>query len=777
MVFEILFHRPEGAPDDYRNTDLYRACVEAGIIPGSPEGADSRAAVVPDASRTESGEELVFHVSGMWCTTCALLIESILRSTQGVVDAKVFFLSDLAHVQYLPQRTCPERILERVSRLGYTALPTADESQSARARKSLQLRLGIAAMLTANVMMISWALYLGFFQELGADGVQYLSWPLWLLSTPVIFYAGAPILRKAFQGILCGAVSMETLIAVGSLATYFFSVLQTISGRLHVYYDTASMLVTLVLLGKTIEAGARDDVSRGVTELLKAAGEKTRLLIAGRESWAASTDVCVGDEFLVLEGERVPMDGEMLEGKADVDEALLTGESKPVRKKPPDEVMNGSLLLNGKIRARVVRPNRESVLQQMIFLIREALAAKAPAEETADQVIRWIVPSVILLASATSLWVWRTGVSIEDALLRGLTVLVITCPCALGIAIPIAKVASISAGKLRGLIVRDPGALDRLQSLDAFVFDKTGTVTEGVFTLHRIFAPYDSEIEVLRRLGGVELCSDHLIAREVLRKCGQMGVKPEECTDFEAFEGMGVRGMVGGEEVFIGNRLFMANRLGDLTRDLDDQSLQCEIQGMSTTFFAWKGSVRGFLCLGDRMREGSRETISRLQGSGRKVFLVSGDSMETTRALSGALGVADFRGGMHPSEKAEFVGSLQREGLRVAVVGDGINDAPALARAEVAFTLGSGANLLREVSAITLLSGNIAAILDSLSLSRLHTQVARQNLVFAFAYNGLAIPIAMSGLLNPIIAVLAMFMSSLTVVANTLRIPRSVRKA
>jgi Cu+-exporting ATPase len=256
-----------------------------------------------------------------------------------------------------------------------------------------------------------------------------------------------------------------------------------------------------------------------------------------------------------------------------------------------------------------------------------------------------------------------------------------------------------------------------------------------------------------------------------------MGIQLEECTDFETFGGMGVRGMVGGEEILIGNRLFMAERSRALPLDLDRQSLRLESQGTSTPFFAWNGSVRGFLCLGDKMRTGSRETIRTLLGSGRRVFLVSGDSMETTRAVSGALGVAELRGGMRPTDKAEFVSSLQQEGLRVAVVGDGINDAPALARAEVAFTVGSGANLLREVSAITLLGGNISGILDSMSLSRLHASVAGQNLLIAFAYNVLAIPIAMAGLLNPVIAVLAMFLSSLTVVANTLRIPRSAREA
>ncbi len=824
MVFDILFHRPEGPPVDYRDTDLYRACIEAGIIPAPPGGAELsnggaassiavrplRAADTPQDGQTSptassppvptpvkvprpgddsseplpdgdgsrkplKGEELIFHVGGMWCTTCALLVESILRRTEGVLDARVFFLSDSARVEFLPQRISPERIFDRVSRLGYSALQAVDESESARERRSLQLRLGLASILTANIMMISWALYIGFFQDLGAEGVLYLSWPLWLLSTPVVFYSGAPILNKAFRGALHGAVSMETLITVGAITAYFFSVLQTLSGSLHVYFDTASTLVTLVLLGKTIEAGARDNVARGVTELMRAAGDKARILKKGREAWVPNSEVRVGDEFLVREGERVSMDGEMLEGRADIDESFLTGESKPATKRPPDEILNGTLVLNGNLRARVIRPNSESVIQQMISLIREALAAKVPAEQMADRVMRWIVPSIIILASATGVWVRVSGASLEEALQRTLTVLVITCPCALGIAIPLAKVASISAGKLHGLIIRDPGALDLIRSVDAFVFDKTGTVTEGVFSLLKIVAPHDGEIEVLQRLGAVEACSDHLIAREVVRQCNQMGIKLRDCPGFESHEGMGVRGIVGGEEILVGNRRLMAERNLVIPQELEVQSLQLESEGMSTPFFAWNGSVRGFLCLGDKVGKGSREAIRTLHDGGRMVFLISGDSTETTRSVSGALGIPEFRGGMRPSDKADFVGSLQREGLRVAMVGDGINDAPALALAHVAFTVGSGANLLREVSAITLLKGNLSGIPASIGLSEVHAKVAGQNLFLAFAYNALAIPVAMAGLVNPIFAVAAMFLSSLTVLANTLRIPRLTR--
>ncbi|MCU0573901.1 MAG: cation-translocating P-type ATPase [Syntrophobacteraceae bacterium] len=794
MVFEILFNRPEGPPEDYRATALYRACVEAGIVPAppwehappeprkggfnqEPETSNQKLLVAGEGAESPGipGDSLAFtfHVAGMWCTTCAVLVESVLRRTRGVVDAGVSFFSDSAQVRYLPGVISPPDILDRVSRLGYAALPDADDSETARERKSLQIRLGVAAILTANIMMIAWGLYFGFFEDLGEDDVRTLSWPLWLLSTPVVFYAGAPILSKAIRGIRWGAVSMETLIAIGCLSAYFFSIHQMISGSPHVYFDTASMLVTLVLLGKSIEAGARDNVSRGVTELLRAAGGKVRVIRSGRETWIPGGRVSVGEVFLVREGERVPIDGEIAEGAADVDDSCLTGESRPASRQPPDEILNGSLVLNGALLARVLRPVRDSLLQQMISVIQEALAAKVPAEEMADRVIRWIVPSVVVLASITGAWVWAAGGPFEEAWRRGLSVLVITCPCALGIAIPLAKVATIGAGKVRGLIVRDLDALERIDSLNAFVFDKTGTVTEGVFTLRGIEAPFTGETEVLRRLGAVEACSGHLIAREIARQCTEMGIEPGECSEFQDFQGMGVRGIVDGREIRVGNRRFMNEGGYVIAPELDEHALRKESQGMTTPFFAWDGRVRGFLWLGDAVRAGSLEAIAGLQAQGARVLLVSGDSSETTRSVADALRIGEFMGAMRPADKAGLVKSLQREGLRVAMVGDGINDAPALSLADVAFTVGSGASLPRQVSAVTLLKGELSGVLDAMSLSRLHGRIAAQNLFFAFAYNGLAIPVAMAGFLNPIMAVVAMFLSSITVIANTSRITRS----
>ena len=781
MVFEILFQRPEGPPEDYRKTDLYHACVEAGIIPSSPgmSGTAGPAILEPEASDSstlpDGSHEILdvtFRIGGMWCTTCAVLVESVLRGTHGVVEARVSFFSDSAHVRYQPHRTSPQSILDRVLRLGYSAAVDADRPEVDREKKSLHIRLGIAAILTANIMMISWALYFGFFEEFAKEEVYAISWPLWILSTPVVFYAGAPILNKAVRGVLWGAVSMETLIAVGCLSAYLYSLHQMLTGGLHLYFDTAAMLVTLVLLGRTVEAGARAAVSRGVTDLLDAAGGKVRLIRGDREVWSEGAQAAVGEEFEVREGERAAVDGGILHGAAHVDESFLTGESRPVFKRPGDEILNGSRVLSGAVRARVVRPVRESLLEQMIRIIREALSSKGSGERTADRFMRWVVPVVLMLAAVTGGWVRAAGGSLEDAWQRGLSVLVITCPCALGIAVPLAKTAAVGVARLRGLLIRDFDALERAASLDVFVFDKTGTVTEGRFTLRGIEAPGVKESEVLRRVGAVEACSGHLIAREIVRSCLQMGLTPEGCSGFTQFEGQGVRGVVAGVEVRVGNRRFMVESGCPVPPELDERALQKEREGMTVPFFAWDGEVRGFLWFGDAVRPDSLQTLRTLEAMGVKLILLSGDSVEATRSVAETLRIREVMGSMLPADKADFVRSLQRRGMRVGVVGDGLNDAPALAQADVAFTMGGGADLLRQVSSITLLKGEMSLLLKSLAIAKVHNVIAAQNLFFAFVYNGLAIPVAMAGYLNPIMAVLAMFLSSITVLANTLRITR-----
>ena len=814
QVFLILVNSPDGRPKNFRESELYRTCVRAGIIPRdladlalreAPGKPTQQAALSQERQDKNLALDLTLKVQGMWCPACSWVIEEVLKKTDGILEAKVFFLSDMAQIKYLPHIIRPEEIMGAIANLGYHPSLFSEGVEGSKEKKDLLKRLGISAILTAHIMMLSYALYFGFFQELSQRAIQYLSYPLWLMTTPVVFYGGLPILMRAYRGLRYGGTSMETLISLGALAAYLYSFFQMIRGSLHLYFDTASMLITIVLLGKYIESNARGKVSQGITDLYHLAHQKVRLFsptptlprrgggvssspsisspsrlgVAGgvegeveKERWVSTDVVNPGDEFLVGKGERVPLDGLVLSGQGDVDESMLTGEPKPVRKRPGDDVMGGVLLLNGEMRLRTSRVGRESSLGQMITLVQEALNQKNPAELLADRITRWFVPAILVLAGVTALSLRIQGLSMEEALLRGLTVLLISCPCALGMATPIVKVAAMGLARSRGILIRDPGACERIQTLDTLVFDKTGTLTEGNFSLQEVITAASPEPEALFRVASVEMHSDHFLAKEIVRKAREESLKIKEAQGFEAIEGMGGKGLVEGREVLVGNRRFMNHGNMDIPAPLEQKAQSLESKGMTIVFFGWEKEVQGCLVFGDSLKRGVREMIQKLRSRGIATWLVSGDSQQTTRAVAAESGVANFLGQALPQDKVELIKSLQQKGHRVGMAGDGINDAAALAQADVGFALGVSTHILREASDLTFLASDPTRILEAIDLSGLTVRAIRQNLCFAFLYNAIGIPLAITGVLNPLVAVLAMFASSLTVIGNALRIAR-----
>ena len=781
-VFQILFNSPNGVTSNFRETDLFRACVESGIIP-----RDDRDPVYLRAQKTERVEEaadlrsreegghaqdLSLKIDGMWCTACGWLIEEVLNRTPGVVEARVFFLSDMAQMKYLPSSLTPQDILGKIRGLGYHPSLFHETFETSEEKKHLLMRLGVSSFLTANIMMISLALYMGFFQDLTPQGIGYLSYPLWVLATPVIFYGGFPILQRALAGLRYWNLSMDTLISIGALAAYFYSVLQVVRGSLHVYFDTASMLITLVLLGRYVEARAKDRISRGMTELYRLANQKVRLWTMDKERWISADAVEAGDEFLVMPGERVPIDGRIISDRAVVDESILTGESRPVRKEIREEVMGGSLLLEGGLKLKATKRGHESSVKQMIQLMQEALSRKNPFELFSDKIMKGFVPGVLIIAGATAYYLGATGTSIEVALLRAIAVLVVACPCALGIASPLAKVAAIGAGRERGILIRDPSALEQVKNLDVMIFDKTGTLTQGKFSLLEVVTEVVHHDEALRQVASVEYHSDHFLAREIVRKASELCLVFEQAADFRSFEGLGVRGRVQGREVAVGNRQFMRIEGINMPSELDKNGQISQTKGRTVVFFGWNGKVQGFLAFGDPLKEASPKTVQELHKKNMDVWLISGDAEATTRAVAAELGIQHYSGQMFPKDKVGVIKRLQNEGHRVGMVGDGINDAAALVQADVGLALGAGANVAREASDITLLTDDPSRILEVLGLSKLTMKTIRQNLAFAFFYNGLGIPLAVAGLLNPLIAVCAMFASSLSVIGNSLRIAK-----
>ncbi|MGO9556947.1 MAG: heavy metal translocating P-type ATPase [Syntrophobacteraceae bacterium] len=799
-VFQVLYNAPGGITDDYRNTDLYRACVSAGLIPTGqaedknaplsrpdPAGPNSAGqhldrprpmaagdpAGGPTAALIEEGlsEELSIRIEGMWCVACAWLIEHLVRKMDGVLSAGIFFFSDIARIRYMPHLVQPETIMESISRLGYMASPAESPPDSGQSRNFV-VRLGISAILSMNIMMITFALWAGFFEQIGREGAALFSYTLWVIASPVVFYAGWPILCNAFRSIRHLSATMDTLIAAGVLSAYFYSVAATLRGSLHVYFDTASMLVTLVLLGRFIEIRAKEKISGTLTALFHAASGKARISKDGREIWTASDKVAMGDLFMVFPGERLPVDGRILSGEAVLDESVITGELRPVTKRPGDDVSAGSLVLNGDAKFQADRAGSESSLTQLITLIQEALSTKNRFELFADRLMRVLVPVVLALSVCILIFLLASSAPVGEAVLRALTVLVITCPCALGIATPLARVAAIARARASGILIRNPAVLERADRLDVMIFDKTGTLTEGSYILRETVTLDANADEALRRVASAEVKSDHFLAREIVKAARLRAMELEEVLSFEAREGLGIIALTLSGEVIAGSRQLMLHYGLELSDVFQDKANAFETDGSTIVFFAWDGAVRGFFVFGDRLRDNAPEIVSRLRAQGISVWIVSGDSEQTTRTLALKAGADRFAGQRRPQDKVRIIEDLQAEGKRVAMAGDGINDAAALARSDIGITLGAGANLIRECSDAAVLGDDLLKISELLDLSRFSFKITRQNLFFSFFYNLFGIPLAAAGILNPLIAAFAMFLSSVTVICNSSRISR-----
>lgn len=531
------------------------------------------------------------------------------------------------------------------------------------------------------------------------------------------------------------------------------------------------MLITLVLIGREVEGRIRRRLTDRSGDFHELTGGKARLSGAGREQWVPVATVKGGDRITVRAGEKVPVDGKVVAGKATVDESMLTGESRPVSKVIDDDILAGTLLLDSELRLVATRIGPASALGQMFDLMRQSLAAKNPVEQLIDRITHWFVPLILFLAGATFFVLWRLGNQTDDSLLRALAVLVIACPCALGMATPLAKVAVLAAGRSQGIVIRDAAAFAQARHLDTLVFDKTGTVTEGSFTLLEIFAPGHAEDVVRRRVAAVEAKSAHFLAREIRRQAKQGGGGAEVADHLREHAGLGVSGSVDGEQTAVGSRSFMEGQALLIPRAIEARAGAAEERGQSVVFAAWQGEVRALLIFGDRLREGAPQLIAHLLARGLEIWLVSGDSQATTAAVARQLGIRHFAGHARPEDKVAIIRQLQAADRVVGMAGDGVNDAAALALAEVGFAMGSNpARLMEEAAAVTLFGCLPERLLVVLALSERLARAIRQNLTLAFLYNGIGIPLAMLGLLNPLMAVFAMFASSLTVIGNTLRV-------
>jgi heavy metal translocating P-type ATPase len=791
QVFSILIEATDSIdPTAFKETQLFKQCQAKGIIPKVEAGLavqtqitseeDSLTDLTPpdDTDKAPAQSEhailnLILIISNMWCPACAWLIDEILKKTPGINNSVCNFAIDRLKIVYNPIITSPRQIIHTIEKLGYRATIPGKPGEGAARRKEF-IRFSISAILTANIMMLSFGLYSGFFTQLTSDTIYKLSWPACIMAGIVLAYGGHEFYKKAWAGLRNAAFSMETLIIIGALSAYFYSTYNLFTGSIHLYYDIASMLITLVLLGKTLERRAKAKVLADLENFFALMPTKVRICTDnfpdGR--YVAMEHLAKGDIFRVTETELVPADGRIVTGNGAVEESSLTGEPLPITKKPGDFIRSGARIQQGGFKIRAEKVSNDSTLGQMMQIIEKTLLTKMPIEGKTDVILQWFVPVILVLAATTGMVCQFMGLSLETSILRAVTVMVISCPCALGIAIPLARVAGISIAGKKGILVRNFTAFEWAGRITAFVFDKTGTITHGNWTLQKIvaFAPYD-ENQGLKWAAGLEQNSDHFIGREILRQAQKRNIEPATLNDIQTEEN-GVIGRFDGDTLKIGSADFLKDttvKFNQLLESDDDQ----QGSAYSYVYMSIADQPAAVFVFGDRIRNGAGATVEKLLQRGFQLALVSGDGIETTRAVAKDIGIHEAYGGQMPKDKVAIVKALQDQNHPVAMVGDGINDAPALVQADLSLAVHSGANLGEEVADVTLMRAEPEQLIDFLIFAGAVNKKISQNLIFTFAYNVISIPMAMSGLLTPLVAVSAMLLSSISVIGNTLVLVRS----
>jgi Cu+-exporting ATPase len=697
---------------------------------------------------------LELPVSGMTCASCAARVERSLNGLSGVT-ASVNYATERATVDFDDATVAPQELVQAVESVGYGAtLPGGDVPRPDTTRP-LRTRLVVSATLAVPVVVFSMLAPLQF---------AGWEWVALALATPIVLWGAWPFHRAAWAALRHRTATMDTLVSIGTLTAWLWSVAALVTGTEHVYLEVASVITVFVLAGRVLESGARGRAGAALEALARAGARDASLLEPdGTERRVPTEELRVGDRFVVRPGERVATDGVVEDGSSAVDESVLTGESRPVEKHPGDPVAGASVNAGGRLIVRATRVGADTSLAQIARLVSEAQAGKAPVQRLADRVSAVFVPAVIALAAVT-LVAWLLAGEGADAIRAAVAVLIIACPCALGLATPTALLVGTTRGAQLGLLMRGPEVLESTRRADTIVLDKTGTVTTGRMSLVDVVAA--DRREALRLAGGLEDASEHPIGRAIARAArDELGLLPA-AHDVTALPGVGVQGEVAGGQVSVG-------RTSDhVPPALDAARREAEAAGATAVLAAWDGEVRAVLVVADVVKPSSAEAVAALRDLGLRPVLVTGDNRATADAVAAAVGIEEVVAEVLPAGKAELVAAMQAEGHVVAMAGDGINDAPALAQADLGLAVGTGTDVAIEASDLTMVSGDLRAAVDAIRLSRATLRTIRQNLAWAFAYNVAALPLAAAGVLSPVIAAAAMGLSSVSVVANALRLRR-----
>ena len=785
---ERFLAKVEGVEQVAVNLATERATVR--YRPGSVDVA-SLIKAVGGAGYDVRADEVTINVGGLSCASCVNRIERFLQQTEGVVSASVNLATERATVRYVPGMVSVDGLAARITDSGYEVLPGGPDAEGATEDREMDARRGEIRRLRTRFIL---ALGAGVLLLWGAFA-ESLPWTPWFLTNrvfmfalalPVQFWAGWRFYKGFWATAKHLTADMNTLIAVGTSAAFIYSALATFAPQIFensgfdadVFYDTAAVIVGLILLGRFLEARAKGQTSEAIRKLMELQARTARIIRDGQEMKVPIEEVVAGDEVVVRPGEKIPVDGTVLVGHSAVDESMITGESIPVEKAPGDSVVGATINRNGSFRFVAEKVGRETVLAQIVKLVEDAQGSKAPIQRLADVIASYFVPAVIV-AALISFAAWALfGPGMTLAFISFVAVLIIACPCALGLATPTAIMVGTGKGAERGVLIKGGEALETAHKVDTVILDKTGTLTEGqprvtdVVSLNG--APDD---EILRLAAAAERVSEHPLGEAIVEAALAKGLDMPEVREFDSVTGKGIVAWVEDHQVIAGNARLLADR--NVAADSVDIIDRLSAQGKTPIYVAIDGEAAGVIGVADTIKRESPEAVGQLRRLGLDVVMITGDNDVTAKAIAREVGIDHVLAEVLPDKKAAEVRRLQADGKRVALVGDGINDAPALAQSDLGVAIGTGTDIAMEAADITLMSGNLSGIVLAIELSKKTMRVVKQNLFWAFAYNVALIPVA-AGLsyvavgqpLDPILAAAAMALSSVSVVTNSLRLRR-----
>lgn len=720
-------------------------------------------------------------VEGMTCAACAARIEKKVSKIEGIKSANVNFASN--KITFETDDVSIDTVSSVVDDAGYKLVVQQDEDNLPEEEKDkhyqiLKRDFIFALVFTIPVFAISMLLDFDFFKNIWPFGQGTTNYILLILTTPVIFISGSRFYKIFLKQLMQFSADMNSLVAVGTGAAYGYSLVSTIvpqwiagAATPHVYYETAAVIITLILLGRLLEHRAKRKTSGAIRKLLNLKPDTAIVVTEDGEKEIPVKDLEVGSIVLVKPGGKIPADGVIVSGSSTVDESMITGESLPVEKAKDSKVTGGTLNKTGSFKFKVTAVEENSVLGKIVRLVEEAQGSKAPVQRLADKIAGIFVPVVVLFAIITfAAWFF---IAPEDAfniaLINFVAVLIIACPCALGLATPTAIMVGTGLGASSGILIKNGESLELARKVNVLLLDKTGTITEGEPTVSKVVAKGVDEKELLMLAASLENNSEHPLADAVVTYAKQTGISLVDTDNFESLTGSGVKGVVSGKKVLIGNMKLTEEENID-TSALKNEFEELSEEGLTTILISVDGTLRGIITIEDPVKENSKEAVTKLKDMGIEVVMITGDNPNTAKKIAGKVGIENYRAEVLPGDKADIVKEYQDKAHTVAMVGDGINDSPALAQADVGIAMGNGTDIAIETAEVTLVKGDLMDVVKSIQLSKKTLRTIKQNLFWAFIYNVIGIPLAAFGMLNPMFAALAMSFSSVSVVSNSLRL-------